>query len=368
MNRLLVSLGIVTLLFVSPPSLEQVDHPLGQTDHCSLEQVVHSLGQVDHSLGQAADPFLHPVPVIFDTDFGPDYDDVGALAMLHALADSGECTILATVASNGHPFAAAALSVLNTYFHRGEIPIGVVRGRAVNIPAGQRWDSVIVADYPHRIRGNADAEDAVGLYRRLLAAAPDSSVIIVTVGFLTNMSNLLLSGPDALSPLGGRALVARKVRRLVSMAGRFGEGGGGFREFNVMMDVPASVNTFENWPGPIVFSGFEIGSRIFTGLPVAGSSVMHSPVKDVFRRCIPMDPHDQKGRMSWDETAVLVAVRGSARYFDLVKGRMVCHPDGSNGWDPNGNRDAYLVLRASPSPEELADVINGLMMHRPLAK
>jgi len=31
-----------------------------------------------------------PVKIIFDTDFGPDYDDVGALAFLHAMADSGK--------------------------------------------------------------------------------------------------------------------------------------------------------------------------------------------------------------------------------------------------------------------------------------
>ena len=30
-----------------------------------------------------------PIPVIFDTDMGPDYDDVGAMAVLHAYADSG---------------------------------------------------------------------------------------------------------------------------------------------------------------------------------------------------------------------------------------------------------------------------------------
>jgi len=28
--------------------------------------------------------------IIFDTDLGPDYDDVGALAFLHAMADSGK--------------------------------------------------------------------------------------------------------------------------------------------------------------------------------------------------------------------------------------------------------------------------------------
>ena len=41
-----------------------------------------------------------PVNLIFDTDMAPDYDDVGALAMLHAMADLGEVNILATVSSN----------------------------------------------------------------------------------------------------------------------------------------------------------------------------------------------------------------------------------------------------------------------------
>ena len=40
-----------------------------------------------------------PVKVIFDTDMYTDYDDIGALAMLHALADAGECELLAVVQS-----------------------------------------------------------------------------------------------------------------------------------------------------------------------------------------------------------------------------------------------------------------------------
>ena len=41
-----------------------------------------------------------PVPVIFDSDMGPDYDDVGAITLLHSFADSGYAKILATVASS----------------------------------------------------------------------------------------------------------------------------------------------------------------------------------------------------------------------------------------------------------------------------
>lgn len=35
--------------------------------------------------------------VIFDTDMYTDFDDVGALAVLHTLADAGECEILGSV-------------------------------------------------------------------------------------------------------------------------------------------------------------------------------------------------------------------------------------------------------------------------------
>ncbi len=35
------------------------------------------------------------LPSYLIQDMGPDYDDVGALTLLHAFADSGECTLLA---------------------------------------------------------------------------------------------------------------------------------------------------------------------------------------------------------------------------------------------------------------------------------
>lgn len=305
-----------------------------------------------------------PVSIIFDTDMGPDYDDVGAIALLHAMADSGECTILATIASNTHPYIAAVLQVLNTYFKRPGIPIGMVHGPSVHIAAAQKWDSLLAAHYPHTITDNSQATDAVILYRKLLAAQPDKSVTIVTVGFLTNMANLLQSAPDNLSPLSGSELIERKVKQLVSMAGVFDSSMGTFKEFNVMKDAAASVIAFSNWPTPIVFSGFEIGWRIHTGLPLVNSpAITNSPVKEVFAHSMPMDPNDKNGRASWDETAVLVAVRGYEKYFDVAKGRFVCHADGTNGWNKNGQRDAYLLQKMPIA--ELEAVLNGLIMHQP---
>ena len=148
-----------------------------------------------HVSGQSV-PKRQPVSVIFDTDMGPDYDDVGAIALLHALADSGQAQILATIASTKYPNVTAVLSVLNTYFARPNVPIGVPKGKAITDKDAQHWSDTITARYPHTIRNNADVPDAVALYRQLLTKQPDRSVTIISVGFFTNLANLLSSKPD----------------------------------------------------------------------------------------------------------------------------------------------------------------------------
>ena len=65
-----------------------------------------------------------PVKIIFDTDMGPDFDDVGAITILHNLAAKGDCEILATMASDGYPYIAPTLEVFNRYFGKPDIPIG----------------------------------------------------------------------------------------------------------------------------------------------------------------------------------------------------------------------------------------------------
>jgi pyrimidine-specific ribonucleoside hydrolase len=301
------------------------------------------------------------VSVIFDTDIGPDYDDVGAIALLHAFADSGQARILATVASNKYEGIAGVLSVFNTYFNRPDIPIGVPRGAAADMRDSQHWSDTLLANYPHNIKSNAEAQDAVGLYRKILAAEPDTSVTIVTVGFLTNMANLLASPADSLSPLSGSDLVKQKVKLLVSMAGKFPAG----KEFNVFIDSTASIAALHNWPTKVIYSGFEIGSKIKTGLPlVRNESIRNSPVKDAFRIALPQSPDDSAGRMSWDETAVLVGVKGYEPYYTLRPGRIRVAPDGSNTWDSTGAGQHYLVENVPPATVQ--EVIDRLMAHQPV--
>ncbi|QHV98872.1 nucleoside hydrolase [Spirosoma endbachense] len=303
------------------------------------------------------------VPVIFDTDMGPDYDDVGAITILHALADSGQARILATIASTKYPKVSQVLSVLNTYFHRPNIPIGVPKGEAVTDKDTQHWSDTLVAHYPHAIRSNNEVPDAVALYRQILAKQPDRSVTIITVGFLTNLANLLNSKPDQYSKLSGKELVSKKVKKVVSMAGKFPSG----REYNVFRDTPASKIVFENWPTSMLLSGFEIGQQIHSGLPLTQNSrIRNSPIKDVFAISLPKAKEDKGGRMSWDQTAVLVGIKGYAPYYTVKSGRLTLNTDGSNGWDDAGKGHQHLVVKMPVLAVE--KVINDLMQHQPIKR
>lgn len=309
---------------------------------------------------RAQKPTHKPVNIIFDSDMGPDYDDVGAITILHALADKGEANILATVASTKYEGVAAVLNVFNTYFNRLNIPVGVPKGNALELRDFQHWTDTLIARYPHKIKTNDEAQDAVMLYRKILASQPDKSVTVVTVGFLTNLSNLLNTTGDKYSALNGKQLVEKKVKLLVCMGGKFPSG----YEFNVMKDAPASQNVYTNWPTQVIFSGFEIGEKIKAGIPlIHNASIKNSPTEDVFRISIPQAKEDSAGRKSWDETAVLIAIKGYSSYYTLHPGRIKVETDGKNTWDDNGKGQAYIVEKVDY--KVVQGIINELIMHQP---
>jgi inosine-uridine nucleoside N-ribohydrolase len=304
-----------------------------------------------------------PVNVIFDTDMGPDYDDVGAITLLHSFADSGKANILATIASTKYDGVAEVLDVLNTYFNRPDLPVGVPKGKAIDTRDSQHWSDTLRANYPHSIKNNDEAEDAIELYRKILSQQPDNSVTVITVGFLTNIANLLQSKPDQYSSLSGRDLVKKKVNKLVSMAGRFPSG----KEFNIEEDAEAGKYAFEHWQRPLIFSGFEIGQKIKAGIPlISNDKIQNSPVKDVFRISIPMNKDDKEGRMSWDQTAVLVGVMGHEPYYSLMPGCIEVDKEGNNTWNSKRKTQHYLVEK-EPS-QHVEQLINHLMMHQPVKR
>ncbi|NQT13493.1 MAG: nucleoside hydrolase [Planctomycetes bacterium] len=307
----------------------------------------------------AAVPEPSSVRLIFDTDIQGDADDVGTVAVLHALADSGEVEILAMGVSSKNPSSPLCLSALNTYFGRGDIPLGVLKGPGSS--KRSRYARKIAEEFPRKLNSIDEAPDAAMLYRRVLTAADENSVVIVSVGFLSNLRNLLITKPDKLSPLDGRELVAKKVKTWVCMGGQFPKGP---EACNLRRDAPAAAYAIEHWPTPIIFSGGELGVRIQTG---AGLTKL--PADSPVRRAYELY-NGLTNRASWDQTAVLYAVRGLEGglkdVWDLrTKGSM--HFDASTAyveWRDQPQRDhAYLVEKMPP--DQVARMIETLMLHLP---
>jgi hypothetical protein len=224
--------------------------------------------------------------------------------------------------------------VVNTYYGRPDIPIGLADSLALSIPS--RYTAEIASSFESEGVPNPSA---ASLYRRLLAAHPDQSVTIVSVGFTSNLDDLLLSGPDEFSPLNGADLVAEKVELWVAMAGQFPNPDHKL-EYNLVKDLRASIITTALWPTPVVFSGYEVGSVIRTGGVLQTAVPEDNPVREAYRLYTGGDD-----RESWDLTAVWYAVRGSDGFFDTCSGRIEVYADGSNGWAPDGSGHAYLSMR-----------------------
>ncbi len=253
-----------------------------------------------------------PVSLIFDTDMGNDIDDALALAVIHALESRGEAKLLAVTITKDNRWAAPFVDLVNHFYGRGSIPIGVVKsGKTpedspyIRVPS-DRKDETGKLVYPRRIMDGSQAPEAAGLIRQILEKQDDASVVIVQVGFSTNLARLL-------GMPGASELIRKKVRLLSIMAGAFPNGQ---PEYNVRVDVDAARKVFSQWPGEIVFSGFEIGLSILypaRSIEEDFRYVKNHPVAEAYRNYKKM-PYD---RPTWDLTAVLYAVRPDRGYFSL---------------------------------------------------
>lgn len=292
-----------------------------------------------------------PVRLIFDTDIGNDVDDVLALGMIHSLQSRGACRLLGVTVTKDSELAGPFVDAINTFYLRGDTPIGVVRPGKTPEPgkflpmAAEKVNGAF--RYPHDLLSNQDAVEAVSLLRKLLAAEPDGSVSIAQVGFSTNLARLLDAKPDAASPLSGMDLIRQKVKVLSIMAGAFQtiNGNAHYCEYNVVQDIANCKKLADEWPTPVVWSGFEIG----IALPYPAESIIKDygyvadhPLAEAYRRYNP-PPHN---RPTWDLTSVLYAVSPERGYFDLSPpGNVIVEADGFTKFEPTSDgRHRYLKL------------------------
>jgi len=301
-----------------------------------------------------ADEPDRPVPLIFDTDIGNDVDDVLALGMIHALEARGDCKLLAVTITKDNLLAASFTDAVNTFYGKGDIPIGICRSGVTpqtgkfNVLAQKKDNGKL--RYPHDLKDAKQIPDAVTVLRRALAHSKEGSVVIVQVGFSTNLANLLLSPGDEISPLTGQELVKQKVKLLSIMAGAFEKIPRkgklvDHREYNVVKDIPSAKKLASSWPTPIVWSGFEIGLSVaypHESIEEDYNYTAHHPLAEAYILYSP-PPHN---RPTWDLTSVLYAVFPHRAYFDLSDvGTVSVKDDGLTTFSKTDKgRDRYLKL------------------------
>lgn len=293
------------------------------------------------------------VNIIFDTDLGNDIDDAMALAVVHALEARGELKLLAVTSTKDNKYVAPMADAINTFYGRPDIPIGVVQS-GVTPEDGKYLKQVVEmknADgspvFPRKITPETKLPDAVGLLRKTLAAAEDGGVVIVQIGFFTNLARLLDTPGDAVSPLSGKELVARKVKLLSLMAGEFYPLPSKRKEYNVVKDIPSARKVVAEWPGDMVFSGHEIGRMIQYPAASMGEDfdyVPAHPVKEGYRFYRGLE-NDQP---TYDLNSVLYAARPNRGYYTLSRPGVV-----------SVSEEGVTSFRADAAGKHRYQIVNG---------
>lgn len=286
--------------------------------------------------------------VIFDTDMGSDCDDAGALAVLHALADAGELRILGVVFSSGkNRYGVGTCDAINTYYGRGDLPLGQYQGTDVGDPRNSYTKEIAVDTkrFGHDIVDKAP--DLVAAYRSILESQPDHSVTICTVGHPHGLVHLLRDAR-------GAELVRTRVDCWVAM----GTGGWNFQQMGMSAYCQELL---EKWP--ISFYISPNGRAIKTGHRLLPGTPKTNPVREAYRLWS-TGTAITKGRSSWDQVAVLFVAR--PELFTLERtGRVERLEDGKVIWNPRVDKANHYLVKPKHAPDKMAEIIEELMARPP---
>ncbi|MDR0395224.1 MAG: hypothetical protein LBH77_08720 [Tannerella sp.] len=293
-----------------------------------------------------------PVNIIFDTDIGSDCDDAGALAVLHKFADDGLVNIVGVIFSSGtNRYGVGACDAINTWYGRGDLPLGQYKGSDVGDP-NDHFTKLLATGkerFGHRVVDHC--ADMIDVYKNVLEKQPDRSVTIVTVGHPHGLCHLMNSPK-------GMDLIRKKVIKCVSMAGTSPEPQ---RDWNFGRNgAELYVRDFlERWPTDLYFS--TAGKHILTGNKLLPLTPEDNPVRVAYENFFETI---QTGRMSWDQVALLFAVRPELFSVES-QGSLVQDDRYCTYWDTNKNNPKHHKVTPVISDEELTVIIESMMAARP---
>ena len=236
-------------------------------------------------------------PVIIDTDFASDADDVVALELATIMQDKGLIDIKGIALSTTYSRSPMAISALLRQNKHSNIPIAMDTSNGVQV-ATKYVDAIYESGYSEYI-------SPVSLYRKILANS-NEKVSIITLGFLQNIEDLLKSGPDNYSSLTGAELVAEKVDTMYVVGGNL-DGRPSFNFYwgtgRSTTDAAQYVN--KTFPGRIVYFTEEMGNDVFCGGFYAKEDARQS---NLITKALTSN-NQQYGVVAWDPFAVFVAVQ-----------------------------------------------------------
>ena len=250
---------------------------------------------------------------ILGTDWWTDCDDVVALRVLTHFVKNGKINLSGIIINACMEYSAASVDGFLALDGISGVPIGI-DSDATDFEGTLSNYQEVTAPFAVNYKTNSDAENAVSLYRRLLATA-NSPVEIIEVGFLQVFAKLLESDADEISPLNGIELVKEKVKKVWVMAGKWDENNGIEHNFaNNERSRHGGAVFCQKCPVPITFLGFEIGCDVITGDNLDENDHLYKTM------CKQGSSH---GRFSWDPMTALLAVIGDEEKagYDTVCGK-----------------------------------------------
>lgn len=288
---------------------------------------------------------------ILGTDWWTDCDDCVALRLMSRAHKAGEAELLGVIINAAMEHSAASLDGFLFLDGITGIPIGI-DADATDFGRRPPYQERLA---PHAVRckSNDDAEEAVKLYRRLLANT-DGDIEIIEIGYLQAFAALLLSPPDEISDLNGLELVRKKVTRVWVMAGKWDSDGE--RENNFARNarsISGGKITLDFCPVPITFLGFEVGVDIFTG-----GSLPHT---DHLWQAL-YDHGSGGGRCSWDPMLTLLALTGDCEKagYREIRGTARLDTDGKNYFEKSDTGMHSYVIKTKEN-SFYAEKINKLL-------
>lgn len=287
---------------------------------------------------------------ILGTDWGTDCDDVVAVRLLTRAVKAKKIKLAAIGINHCLEHSVASLDG----FLAKEGVSGVKIGLDRDITEGEGRYQKNLSQYASNYQSNDEAEDAVRLYRKVLAESKEP-VEIAEIGFLHVIAKVLESGPDDISDLSGVELLRQKAAKLWIMAGKWDQHGG--KEYNIVYNNitrRAAHILCEKCPVPITFLGWEIGHDVITGNMLSKDDLLYRAM---------CDHGSSNGRYSWDPMLVQLAlVENEAEAgYDVVPGRASVDEESGCNYFEAGKDGLHGYVVRLQEPQYYADQINEII-------